>query len=216
MTQQSCTHYTRYNTVHANSRAGRMIDAIPEDDGQLKEHSSMTSQKHLLLDLLAKLRSENPEGYSREIYGKILQPGSIRSNYISAAHYTAHTPVDNRTRYALQLILLRYIIMYGRDYKRFTLGEFSYSLHDRAFRQAGNTATIGLLPWAFLESFDVTAANMNGLPFGDWMINTAIEQLNPPNGKISYTGLQIRQYIDYTSQLWRPVIKEGWDFFVNC
>ena len=103
--------------------------------------------------------------------------------------------------------------MYGRDFKRFTLGEFSYSLHERAFRKAGNTATIGLLPWAFLESVDVTVANKIGLPIGDWFINTAIEELNPPNGKISNTGLLIRQYIDYTSQLWRPVIKEGWDFF---
>lgn len=213
MTSQSSTHYIKYNTVHAGSQAGMLIDAIPEDDGQLIVHASMAPQKQLLLDLLEKLRLENPAGYYGEIYSKILVPGPIRSNYISAALYTAHTPVDNKTRYALQLILLRYIIVYGRDFRRFTLGEFSYALHERAFRYAGNTATIGLLPWAFLESFDVTAANKNGLPFGDWMINTAIEQLNPPNGKISNTGLLIRQYIDYTSQLWRPVLQEGWDFF---
>lgn len=213
MTDQSSTHYTRYNTVHGGSPAGRMIDAIPEDDSQLKVHLSMKSQEQLLRDLLAKLRSENPAGYYGEIYSKILPPGPVRSNYISAAMFTAYTPVDNRTRHALQLILLRYIIMYGRDFKRFTLGEFSYSLHERAFRKAGNTATIGLLPWAFLESVDVTVANKIGLPIGDWFINTAIEELNPPNGKISNTGLLIRQYIDYTSQLWRPVIKEGWDFF---
>ena len=78
---------------------------------------------------------------------------------------------------------------------------------------AGNKDTIGLLAWAFLESWDVTIANKVGLPIGDWAIVSAIEQLNPPNGKISKTGLLIRQYIDYTSQLWRPVLQHGWDFF---
>jgi hypothetical protein len=113
------------------------------------------------------------------------------------------------------LSLLRYIIVHGRDFKRFTLGEFSYALHEYAFRKAGNKATIGLLPRVFLESYDVTSTNVNkfGLPFGDWAINTAIEQLNPSNGKITKTGLLIRQYIDYTSQLWRPVLHEGWAFF---
>ena len=213
MTDQSSTHYTRYNTIHSNTQAGMLIDAIPADDDQLKTHASVVSQEKLLFELLKKLRAENPENYYGEIYSKILVAGPIRSNYISAALYTAHTPVDNRTRYALQLFLLRYIITYGRDFKRFTLGEFSYALHERAFRYAGNKATIGLLPWAFLESVDVTVANKIGLPIGDWMINTAIEELNPPDGKISRAGLLIRQYIDYTSQLWRPVLQEGWDFF---
>jgi len=86
-------------------------------------------------------------------------------------------------------------------------------LRTLAFRKAGNHATIGLMPWAFLESVDVTVANKVGLPFGDWAINTAIEQLNPPNGRITNTGLLIRQYIDYTSQLWRPVLREGWELF---
>jgi len=213
MTDQSATHYTRYNTVHGNSQAGRLIDAIPDDDSQIKVHTSVKSEEQLLLDLLKKLRSENPAGYFGEIYSKILGPGPIRSNYISAAMYTAYTPVDNKTRHALQLILLRYILTYGRDFGRFSLGEFSYALHERAFRRAGNKATIGLLPWAFLEIVPVTKLNETGLPIGDWLINVAIEELNPPNGKISKTGLLIRQYIDYTSQLWRPVIKEGWDFF---
>ena len=207
------TNYTRYNTVHNNTQASKIINSLPEDDSELVIHSSVKSEEELLFGLLTKLRSERVDSYYGEIYSKILDPGPIQANYKSAALYTAHTQVDNKTRFYLQLTLLRYIITYGRDFKRFTLGEFSYALHEYAFRMAGNKATIGLLPWAFLESADVTIANKVGLPFGDWAIVTAIEQLNPPNGKISKTGLLIRQYIDYTSQLWRPVLQHGWDFF---
>lgn len=207
------TNYTRYNTVHNNTQASRLINSLPEDDSELVIHSSVKSEEELLFGLLTKLRSERADSYYGEIYSKILDPGPMQANYKSAALYTAHTQVDNKTRFFLQLTLLRYIITYGRDFKRFTLGEFSYALHEYAFRMAGNKATIGLLPWAFLESADVTIANKVGLPIGDWAIVTAIEQLNPPNGKISKTGLLIRQYIDYTSQLWRPVLQHGWNFF---
>jgi hypothetical protein len=207
------TNYTRYNTVHVNTAASQLIRSLPEDDDKLVIHPSVESEEKLLFDLLTRLRSERPDNYTGEIYSKILKPGPTQANYISAALFTAHTPVDNKTRYYLQLTLLRYIITHGRDFKRFTLGEFSYALHEYAFRKAGNNATIGLLPWAFLESADVTVANKVGLPIGDWLINTAIEELNPPNGKISNTGLLIRQYIDYTSQLWRPVLQHGWELF---
>ena len=207
------TNYTLYNTVHNNTQASKIINSLPKDDSELVIHSSVKSEEELLFGLLTKLRSERVDSYYGEIYSKILDPGPMQANYKSAALYTAHTQVDNKTRYYLQLTLLRYIITYGRDFKRFTLGEFSYALHEYAFRIAGNKATIGLLPWAFLESADVTIANKVGLPIGDWAIVTAIEQLNPPNGKISKTGLLIRQYIDYTSQLWRPVLQHGWDFF---
>ena len=207
------THYIRYNTVHNNTEASKIINSLPADDSKLVIHPSVQSENELLFGLLAQLRSERAENYTGEIYRKILEASPLQSNYTSAALYTAHTPVDNKTRYFLQLTLLRYIITHGRDFKRFTLGEFSYALHEYAFRLAGNNATIGLLPWAFLESIDVTVANKVGLPFGDWAIVTTIEQLNPPNGKISKTGLLIRQYIDYTSQLWRPILREGWDFF---
>ena len=207
------TNYTRYNTVHNNTQASKIINSLPKDDSELVIHSSVKSEEELLFGLLTKLRSERVDSYYGEIYSKILDPGPMQANYKSAALYTAHTQVDNKTRFYLQLTLLRYIITYGRDFKRFTLGEFSYALHEYAFRIAGNKATIGLLPWAFLESADVTIANKVGLPIGDWAIVSAIEQLNPPNGKISKTGLLIRQYIDYTSQLWRPVLQHGWDFF---
>lgn len=205
--------YTKYNTIHLHTEASKMIAAMPQDDEKLVVHHSVKAEGDKLLSMLKQLRSESPESYFGEIYSKILGPGPMQKNYSSAARFTAHTPVDNRTRFLLQLTLLRYIICYGRDFKRFTLGEFSYALHEFAFRKAGNRSTIGLLPWAFLESVNVTRFNMDGLPFGDFLINTAIEELNPPNGKISKTGLLIRQYIDYTSQLWRPVLRDGWDFF---
>ncbi|MCB1917003.1 MAG: hypothetical protein KDG52_14965 [Rhodocyclaceae bacterium] len=206
--------YTRYNTVHTKTEAGKLIAEIAErNDEDLPAHYSIEKEEATLRALLQRMSTEKPEQYFGEIYSQILAPGPMQANYRSAALYTAHSPVDNKTRYYLQLVLLKYIICFGRDFKRFTTGEFSYALHEYAFRKAGNTATIGLLPWAFLENFDVTKANVRQLPFGDWLINVAIEELNPPDGKITNTGLLIRQYIDYTSQLWRPVLREGLDFF---
>lgn len=207
------SHYTRYNTVHANTGASKLIAALPSDDSKLIVHPSVKAEEEKLLSLLQQLRKDKPDCYFGEIYTKILEPGPIRDNYRSAALYTAHTPIDNRTRYYLQLTLLLYIIAHGRDFTRFSRGEFSYALHEYAFRKAGNRGTIGLLPWAFLESINITKFNRLGLPFGDYFINVAIEELNPPNGEISSTGLLIRQYIDYASKLWQPVLRDGWDFF---
>ena len=106
---------------------------------------------------------------------------------------------------------MRYIVTYGRDFKRFTLREFSYAPNEREFRYEGNKATIGLLPRASLESVDVTVASKSGLPIGDWMINTAVEELDSLDGNISKVGLLIRQYIDYKRQLLLSVLQEGWD-----
>ncbi len=104
------TNYTRYNTVHNNTEASRIINSLPKDDSELVTHSSIQPEKGLLFDLLFHLRSEKIDSYYGEIYSKILDPGPMQANYKSAALYTAHTPVDNKTRYYLQLTLLRYII----------------------------------------------------------------------------------------------------------
>ena len=200
---------TYYPQIHPDGEAGTRLAAIPEDDKKLKIHYSVQKEEKLLFGLLKELRDSPPEYYYGEIYSKVLKPGPMRANYISAALNTAHTPVDNKTRYALQLFLVRHVITYGRDFARYKLGEFSYALHEKAFRWAGKRSTIGMLPWAVLEFVDIpNIANFDDLPISDWLIVTTIEQLNPPSGDVSELGFLIRQYIDYTSELWAPYLPE--------
>jgi hypothetical protein len=99
--------YTKYNTVHVDSVVGKLISALPDDDSGLTVHRSVQAERDVLFDLLNQLRKERPANYFGEIYSKILKPGPMRANYASAARFTSHTPVDNKTRYFLQLTLLR-------------------------------------------------------------------------------------------------------------
>jgi hypothetical protein len=55
--------------------------------------------------------------------------------------------MTDRPQDALQLILLRYVITYGRVLGRYSFREISYTLHEREFRQASNNATIGFNPY---------------------------------------------------------------------
>lgn len=199
-------HYTKYNTIHKHSATLRIIKALPDDD-KLTPHPSIRSELPRLKKILADLRKKNPNTYFGEIYSKVLLPGPMRQNYQSAALHTACTQVDNRTRYYLQLTLVRYIIAHGRNFSQIKRGEFSYAIHEYAFRKAGGVGTIGIVPWMLLETVDVTRFNISeNLPIGDFLIIMSIKYLNPPSGRFGDVQLLIRQYIDYVSELWRPIL----------
>lgn len=128
----------------------------------------MSSMRNRFIDLYEQIASHPPETYLDNLYPQMLPAGenevlptsATEPNYSAAASSTANTPVNNRARWALQATLAQYAIEHGHDAmvaRAQSSTEFSYQIHRHAFRFAGDSATIGRLPWAILTEVNVPA-----------------------------------------------------------
>jgi hypothetical protein len=157
------------------------------------------NQRNFLIDLYENLHAHSPEAYIGNIYLQVLDPSATASNYSLAAQYTAHDPINNRVRWALQSNLLQYGIEHGRVElnQRIRLSpEFSYQTHEFAFQFSNNVPTIGRCAWEMIKIYDVS--QLFGEKAGGWLINQTIENFNSPHGfsSMPWGGKAVRWAID--------------------
>jgi RHS repeat-associated protein len=161
------------NEEHGSTASGSLIAPPADDETRFK--SLLKSQLHLrdqdvssarnfLIDKYEDLARQSPEGYPNSIYAEVLPPSATASNYHAAATHTARDSINNRTRWALQSLLLQYGIEYGYTEMATRAEhstEFSYQIHKQAFQFSNDVATIGRFPWALLTHVDIPRVGEN-------------------------------------------------------
>lgn len=185
-----------------------LVSEAREDDGDeimSREPALFQQVQSALIELRAKLEAMEPDDYAGDAYDQLSQFGLLPSigtgGLLSGvARCTPHAPISNRTRWTLQVLLVRYWIKYGAP----KLDDaFLYTWHDVAFQFAGGSRTIGKLAWWTMrhttDVFSVENASRLGC--------SAIYFTNQPDGTIPITGVPTRMLIDGSSKLffeWMP------------
>jgi RHS repeat-associated protein len=123
--------------------------------------SIIDSDETALINLYYELLELDPDEYQGNIYRRILPDSPTSSNYSAAATFTGNDPINNRTRWALQILTLQYAIHFGLDElidKAENSTDFSYQIHQTAFQFANEVDTIEWIPWLILRKVDVPRA----------------------------------------------------------
>ena len=127
---------------------------------QHERDPDVSSMRNHLIDLYEQVASQVPERYVGNLYSAVLPASTTEANYTAAAGYTAHDPVNNRVRWALQHTILLYALRHGHAdmvSRAESSTEFSYQIHRASFSFANDVSTIRHLPWWLLTQIDVPA-----------------------------------------------------------
>jgi hypothetical protein len=191
---------------HPEKRLRERFDSLLTSEEEKRSEALMSKEEDLfatppaaLESLRATLARVTPEDYTGNAYWQLtvlglLPRGGTWGLIQGVADCTPHDKVSNRTRWALQMLLIRYWMKYGQPP---TTDSFLYVWHDTAFQFAGQSRTIGKLAWALMRAtpkvFDQETAREVGC--------TAIYYTNQPDGTIPILGVIPRMVIDRESKL---------------
>jgi hypothetical protein len=145
------------------------------------------------------LERVEPDSYAGNAYGQLIDSGLLPQGGTwglvrGVAQCTPDDIISNRTRWALQMLLVRYWMKFGRP----ALSDsFLYAWHDCAFQFAGHSRTIGKLAWMLMQATPKVMSEKYAVQVGC----TAIYLTNQPDGTIPALTVVPRMAIDTFSRL---------------
>lgn len=164
-----------------------------------EEVEPLTTAPHELKLIRAKLEAAEPDDYTgnayRDLMSRNLLPkdgtwGLVRG----VADCTPHDKISNRTRWALQMLFVRYWQKFGTP----TLNDsFLYVWHDTAFQFSGKSRTIGKAAWTLMRKTPEWVGEKSAIKAGC----AAIYLTNQPDGTIPRIGVPARTMLDVWSRL---------------
>ena len=163
-----------------------------------------------LMKICADLEHSDPDTYGGNAYRRLMEAdllprGGTWGLVRGVADCTPHDDaINNRTRWALQVLLVHYYIHFGEPPLN---ASFLYVWHDTAFRFAGHSRTINKLAWVGMELTPLAGYLLAGRRYGQEIATefgcTAIKYTNQPDGTLPYFMVPVREKIDeWSVNIW--------------
>lgn len=181
-------------------------ERLTKDLASLLPHLVMSVNEDLPKDLAPEiagirsdLQSADPDKYTGNAYRSLMNAGLLPRGGTWAlvrgvAECTPDDEVSNRTRWALQMLFVQYLVRFGAPKVD---SSFLYVWHDVAFQFAGQSRTIGKAAWGLMQ----LTPHVTGEWLGSRIGCAAVYATNQPDGTIPFFGVAPRMSLDLASRL---------------